>query len=358
MPGILFPRLGFATAEGTILRWEKEVGQEVAAGEALVEIASEKAINVVAAPGDGRLLAVYAPPGAIVPEGETLGWIGEAGESPPALNCRLLGWEADIAPPPADLDEKLGGVVELPGEPPHSLLSMEPAQQVAKQFRAFLKKQLREVAGRRMAKSWVDAPKVDLFAEIDFSAVMAHRQSEKNAGHQPPPFNVYIVQAVARAFQEFPELNCHWRDGRRVPLDGIHVGVAVALKESLLTISLKDLGGLSLREVERRYKSMIRKVVTMNLKRDELYGSSLTVTNLGEFEIFGFTPVLNPPEIFILGIGELKERPVVRDGAFSVAPLSYFCLSFDHRGVDGAPASRLLRAIKHQLEQFSDGGGG
>ena len=108
MPGVLFPQLGFATAEGTILQWLCEVGGNVEAGVPLVEIASEKAVNVVVAPTGGQLLAVYAPPGAIVAEGETLGWIGQPGEQPPEVQCRWLGWEPDIADAPEDLLQRLG----------------------------------------------------------------------------------------------------------------------------------------------------------------------------------------------------------------------------------------------------------
>lgn len=362
MPGVLFPHLGFATAEGTILHWVHGVDEDVRAGEPLLEIASEKAVHVVVAPVDGKLLAIYAPAGAIVAEGETLAWIGAAGERPPETECRWLGWEEDIAQPPPDLEQRLskvpgaarGGAREQ-AEPDGGFPPFRPPERADKRFRGYLKKSMREVTGRRMAASWVEKPKVDLFAEINFSSVVAHREAEKSAGRQPPPYNVYIAHAVAKAFEQFPELNCNWIDGRRVPLEQIHVGVAVAVGESLLTISMKNLGGLSLREVERRYRGLIRKAVAMNLEREELYGSSITVTNLGEFEIFAFTPVINPPEVFILGIGELKERAVVVDGRIAAAPMCYFCLSFDHRGVDGAPASRLLRGIKHHLEDYSDG---
>jgi pyruvate dehydrogenase E2 component (dihydrolipoamide acetyltransferase) len=268
------------------------------------------------------------------------------------VKTRWLGWEEEIAPAPPDLASRLK---PQPDRALEDSSAFQPPEEVEKRYRAYLKGRLRDVTGRRMARSWVEKPKVDLFAEIDFSRVVAHREGEKGAGRQAPPFNVYIAHTVAKAFEEFPELNCIWLEGCRVPLDAIHVGVAVALGESLLTISMKDLGGCSLREVERKYKALIRKAAGMTLQRDELYGSSLTVTNLGEFEIFGFTPILNPPEIFILAIGELRERAVVVEGEIKVAPVSYFCLSFDHRGVDGAPAARLLRSIKHHLENYENG---
>lgn len=349
MSGVIFPPLGYATEEGTVLRWEKALGEAVKAGEPLVEIAAEKAIHVVAASVDGTLVAIYAPPGAIVPEGETLGWVGNQNEAPPALQCNFLGWADDVAPPPPELASQL----KPPGtsiKPANVLVAEKPS----KAERAYVKSHLREVTAKRMARSWVEAPKVDLFAEVDFTRVVAHREAQKKAGAPASPYNIYITEAVVKAFEEFPELNCHWRDGQRVPLDEIHVGVAVALDESLLTISLKNLGGQSLQDIEVQFRSLLRKAVAMNLQSDNLFGSSMTVTNLGEFEIFGFTPVINPPEVYILGIGELKERPVVREGRIEIAPVCYFCLSFDHRGVDGAPASRLLRAIKHHLEHYPD----
>ena len=352
MPAVTFPQLGFATAEGTILHWLHEEGGRVEAGAPLVEIASEKAVNVVVAPANGVLLAIYAPPGAIVPEGETLGWIGEPGEHAPEVRCRWLGWEADISDAPADLEQKLAA--RQSDSTDAAFPPVQSPEQVDKRFRGILKKQLRSVTGRRMSASWVDKPKVDLFAEINFSQVVAHREREKQAGKQPPPYNIYIAHAVVKAFEELPELNCIWVDGKRVPMEQISVGVAVALDESLITISMKNLGGLPLREVEKRYRGLIRKAIGMNLRHEELYGSSLTVTNLGEFEIFGFAPILNPPEVYILGIGELKDRALVVDGEIVVAPVSYFCLSFDHRGVDGGPASRLLRSIKHNLEAYTD----
>jgi pyruvate dehydrogenase E2 component (dihydrolipoamide acetyltransferase) len=152
----------------------------------------------------------------------------------------------------------------------------------------------------------------------------------------------------------FPELNAHWIGGRLVPLDAIHIGVAVALDQNLITVSMKDVGGAGLEEMQARFKALIRKAAQMHLGHADLYGSSLTITNLGEYEITGFTAVLNPPEIFILAIGMLRERVVPRDGGFAAVPYSTFCLSFDHRGVDGAPASRLLREIKHILEGYGE----
>ncbi len=347
MARIDLPRLGYATSEATVLRWLKAVGESVALREALVELASEKAIQVFGAPQAGTVLAIYAPAGAIIETGEPLAWIGAPGEHAPHLTPRLVGWEPGIAPLPPGSELAVRAAADSP-HPTHA-----PARSVPKGERDLLRGQLRHMTAQRMDASW-RAPKVDLFAEVDFTRVHAHRLALKKQGEDPPSYNVYIAHAVVRAFQALPHLNIQWRDGQLRPLDGIHVGIAVALGDNLVTVSLKNLAGLGLAEIQRRLKGLIKKALNVSLSHEELFGSSLTITNLGEWDVRSFAALLNPPEIFILAIGKLEERPAVREGQVVPRLQCTFCLSFDHRGVDGAPASRLLQRIKHNLERFED----
>ncbi len=347
MARIDLPRLGYATSEATVLRWLKAVGESVTSREPLAELASEKAIHVFGAPQSGTLLAAYAPAGAVIEAGEPFAWIGSAGEQAPALTPRIVGWEPAIAPMPPGLQLAPRGPEAAP--PP----SVSPARTAPKSDRDLLRSQLRHVTAQRMDASW-RAPKVDLFADIDFTRVQAHRQALKDQGEEAPSYNIYIAHAAVRAFQDLPHLNLQWREGRLRPLDGIHVGIAVAVGDNLLTVSLKKLAGLGLAEIQRRFKGLIKKALGLNLSHDELFGSSLTITNLGEFDVTAFAALLNPPEVFILAIGKLEERPVVREGKVVPGLQCTFCLSFDHRAVDGAPASRLLQRIKQHLETFED----
>jgi pyruvate dehydrogenase E2 component (dihydrolipoyllysine-residue acetyltransferase) len=350
VPAILLPNLGYGTREGTLLLWLKAVGEAVHAGEPVVEVAMEKTVHVLTAADEGVLLAAWAPAGAIVPEGERIGWIGRKGESPPSGGCRIVGWEAEVAPPPPNLAELLASPPEHYG--PRQLQDDDaPApQEFTARQRALLRHQLRRVTAQRMARSWLDAPKVDLFADVDFSRVEAHRRTLKAEGGEAPSYNVYIAHGVAKAFQELPAFNFHLIDGDVVPLEGIHVGMAVALGDNLITVSLKDLAGVGLLEIQRRFKGLIRKALRLSLSREELFASSLTITNLGEFDVTAFTAVINPPETFILAVGKVEERAVVREGRIVAAPICTFCLSFDHKAVDGAPASRLLQRIKQHVE--------
>lgn len=368
MPGIYLPRLGYATGEGTILAWLVAEGGAVKAGEALVEIAMEKTVHLITAAGDGILLKTLAPAGAIVPEGEPIGWIGKQGEAVPPLRCRIVGWEPEIAPPPDDLEEwALNGAMtkEIPaggalpdgsadggkaGEKPVEDAPSVPLEVFEPHHRNFLRGQLRRVIGQRMARSWVEAPKVDLFAEVDLTRAAAHRSALKTQGEAAPSYNVYIAHAVVKAFLDLPEYNFHYSGGKSVPVEGIHVGMAVAVGDNLVTVSIKNLEQAGLLEIQKRFKGLIRKALRMSLTREDLYRSSLTITNLGEFDVTAFTALINPPEVYILAIGKVEQRPVVREGAVVPAVMCTFCLSFDHRAVDGAPASRLLQRIKSHME--------
>jgi pyruvate dehydrogenase E2 component (dihydrolipoamide acetyltransferase) len=375
VPGIVMPDLGYATGEGVILTWLKIQGDPVEAGDEVVEIAMEKTVHVVMAGRGGVLSAIYAGAGAIVPEGETIAWIGTGetgGEAPPDHVCRLVGWETEIAPAPANLAELLaapasmqqgtaqqGATQEEAGRQsdPADLASAStamaataPLQSPGKMERDILRSQLRRVTSQRMAKSWVDSPKVDLFADVDFSWADAHRRECKERGGETPSYNIYIAHAVAKAFGDLPQFNIQRRGDEVVQLDSIDVGMAVALGDNLLTVSMKNLEGAGLLEIQRRFKGLLKKALRMSLHREELYASSLTVTNLGEFDISAFTAVINPPETFILAIGKVEDRAVVRDGQVTVAKMCTFCLSFDHRFIDGGPASRLLQRIKLHME--------
>lgn len=351
MPAILLPSLGTATDEATVLHWLKAEGEAVGAGESLVEVALEKTVHVLTAGQPGGLSRILAPAGAIVPAGEPLGWIGAPGaeDMPPGLRCRLVGWEEEVAPPPDNLAELLEprpeAVAGGEGE-----AESHPLETFAARHRTFLRGQLRGVTARRMAKSWVDAPKVDLFAEVDLSRVEAHRAALKEQGQEAPSYNIYIAHAVVKAFADLPQFNFQSIGGKAAPLDGIHVGMAVALGDNLVTVSMKNLGGVDLMEIQKRFKALIRKALRVSLTREDLYGSSLTITNLGEFDVTAFTAIINPPEAFILAIGKVEPRVVAREGEVAIATMCTFCLSFDHRAVDGAPASRLLQRIKQHME--------
>ena len=333
MPAILTPALGFLGEAMTVLRWYVEVGQPVQRGAPLVELTVEKAISVLEAEHDGVLLACYAPPGAVLLAGAPLGWIGQSDETLPALT--------------ADEPAPLTSVAEL--TPPAGKNTPSPQQ-----IRSYLQKSLRPWTARRMRHSWQQAPKVDLLAEVDFSAVIAHREALKRTSQPRPSYNVYIAHAAAQVFaHDFPEFNLNWIDDAPTALDGVHIGMAVERDTALLTIALRHVQTASLVEIEKQFRKRLRQVLRLQLAPQEMYGNSLTISNLGAFDVVAFTPLLNPPEVFILGVGAVREAVVFEAGRPRPQPQCTLCLSFDHRAIDGAPASRILQAIKRRLEAYS-----
>lgn len=335
MPAISLPKsLG---TESTVLQWLCASGAAVRSGEPLVELLSEKATHVLVAEYNGTLLEIYAPAGAIVAAGEPLGWIGAAGQSAPVLRPRLNGWASEIALPsePTPLASAASAVpASKPSKIPHSALRRTTAQ--------------------RLSASWRAAPKVDLYAEVDYTSLIAHRANQRAQGSEAPSYDVYLAQAAAESLREHPEYNLHWRDGSAYPLQDLRIGIAVALEHSLLTVSLSQMPAENVAQAQQRLRKQIRKALRARLNPEDMFGNSLTITNLGTWGVRRFGAILNPPEIFILAVGEVSDRPVVRNGKIEVQPRGELCLSFDHRAIDGAPAAAIFQRIRHHLERSWD----
>jgi len=159
-----------------------------------------------------------------------------------------------------------------------------------------------------------------------------------------------VVKATAQALIEHPRMNA-WIEGEHIRLvQAVHIGVAVALDDGLIVPVVRDVDRKSLREIALEAQRLAMRARGGTLERDEVTGSTFSVTNLGMYGIDAFTPIINPPEIAILGVGRITEKLVrIQQGAEwrHVMTLS---LTFDHRAVDGAPAAAFLQSIGKELE--------
>jgi len=192
------------------------------------------------------------------------------------------------------------------------------------------------------------------FAEVDMTKAVEyrqeHKQSFKEAEGADLSYNAILIKATALAMQEYPALN--------VSLDGsmirkhadINIGLAVALDEGLITMSIKDADKKDLPEIARDAASLIEKAREGGYTVDDVTGSSITISSLGAYDIDCFTPIVNLPEAAIIGVGSIAKKPVVRDDKIEIAPIMKMSLSFDHRLVDGAPAAQFLQILKRRLE--------
>jgi pyruvate dehydrogenase E2 component (dihydrolipoamide acetyltransferase) len=216
---------------------------------------------------------------------------------------------------------------------------------------------IRRITAERMAASAHAAARVSLFMDVDFSeAVRFRRQLEpefSRLGVARLPWDAIIARAAALALTEHPKLRAQWVDGAGLRTsDEIHVGVAVTLEpEGLVVPVVRHADRRSLRELSADLLQLVEKARAGRLHPEEMQGGSFSITNLGGFGIDGFTPILNPPESAILGVGRIAEKAVVMDGVIVARSMCTLSLSFDHRVVDGAPAAAFLARLAELLER-------
>jgi pyruvate dehydrogenase E2 component (dihydrolipoamide acetyltransferase) len=216
---------------------------------------------------------------------------------------------------------------------------------------------IRRITADRMLQSARAVARVTLTLEADLSEAARFRQQLQpefaRLGVPKLPWDALIARAAGLALVEHPAVNAQWVDGqglRRV--EAVHVGVAVALQpEGLVVPVLRDAHTRSLRELTADLLALVDKAQTNRLAPAEMQGGTFTITNLGQYRVDGFTPIINPPETAILGVGRIALKPAVVEGKVEPRTQCTLSLSFDHRVVDGAPAAAFLARLAELLER-------
>ena len=206
-----------------------------------------------------------------------------------------------------------------------------------------------------MVRSVQTAPHVTAVYEADMSAVQAQRaalQAAHPALRLTP--GAWFVAATARALQAHPWLNSEWRADGIFLHHACHVGLAVALDEGLIVPVIRDADKRDLADIAGAIHDLARRARSGQLQADDVQGGTFTITNFGAGGCLTGTPIINQPQVAILGVGTMQQRPVVRDGAIVARPMCYLSLSFDHRVVDGAVADVFMRCMIDDLESCAD----
>ena len=213
----------------------------------------------------------------------------------------------------------------------------------------------RRVTAERMVQSSRSVARITLNLEVDAGRMVELRsrlQPSYAAKGQKLSYDALLVKAVGVALADHPYLNARWIDNKGIYLvESINVGVAVAVEDGLVVAVIRDAAGKKLMEVAAEMAGLLAKAREDRLTREEMSDGTFTITNLGMFGIDSFTPIVNPPEAAILGVGRIAERPAGRDGQLVLRPLMTLSLSVDHRVVDGAPAARFLQRMKELIEE-------
>ena len=213
---------------------------------------------------------------------------------------------------------------------------------------------IRKVIFDRMGQSWREAARVTLFADADMTEIVRLRQErgadwERRFGIKPS-YSDLVHMAVAKALREEPRINCRL-DGQGVRVrKEVNLAFAVDLGEGLLAPVIRDADKKSLGELAKAARDMAERARAGRLAPDDMADGTFTVTNLGGLGVEYFTPIINPPQAGILGVGKILEKPVVLGGGIHVRSMMTLSLVFDHRLIDGGPAAKFLARVKDLLE--------
>jgi pyruvate dehydrogenase E2 component (dihydrolipoamide acetyltransferase) len=210
--------------------------------------------------------------------------------------------------------------------------------------------QIRKTIARRLAQSIGPIPTFYLTTEVDMTRAREAREALLAAGGDKISFNDIILKAVAMALRQHPECNAWWQEDHIRYWNEVHVSMAVAIEDGLITPVIRHTDLKSLREIAAESKDLAGRARERRLTPEEYTGGTFSVSNLGMLDIDEFTAVINPPEAGILAVGRLTEQPVVHQGAVAIRPRMRLTMSCDHRVIDGATGARFLQTLKGMLE--------
>jgi pyruvate dehydrogenase E2 component (dihydrolipoamide acetyltransferase) len=211
--------------------------------------------------------------------------------------------------------------------------------------------QIRKTIARRLAESLGPIPTFYLTAEFDMVRAAEMRAAFKEIGEEfKVSFNDIVLKAVANALADHPEVNAHWMGDHIRHFNRVHVAMAVAIEEGLITPVIFDADRKTLNEISREARHLADLARQRKLTPEQYTGSTFSVSNLGMLDIEHFTAIINPPESAILAVGAVEEKPVVVDGNITVRQRMRVTMSCDHRVIDGATGARFLQALRRLIE--------
>jgi pyruvate dehydrogenase E2 component (dihydrolipoamide acetyltransferase) len=369
------PDLGEGLTEGEIARWLVSEGQEIGEDDPLVEIQTDKTTVEIPSPAAGKVARILVGEGETVPVGTVLVVIGGDGaigdETPsrahkagaaPALSSSLArghaprGQRVRATPLVRRLAQELGvGLETLTGSGPQGRVteadvrvaaeasSLAPG--TASEGRREQLRGVRKLIAEHMARAHAEVPPVTWVEECDFGAIDLKR------------IVPVTLKAVAEALEEVPELNARLDGDEIVLLDRYDLGVAVQTEQGLVVPVVRDCDSRSVDDLAADVERLAEAARAGTLKPEELRGSTFTVTSAGKLGGLLTTPIVNYPEVGILSIGRVGERPVVREGQVVARPTGTIAVTFDHRVVDGARAAEFGLAVIRRLEEGVEPGG-
>jgi pyruvate dehydrogenase E2 component (dihydrolipoamide acetyltransferase) len=343
------PDLGEGLTEGEVARWLVAEGQDVAEDDPLVEIQTDKTTVEIPSPAAGKVAKILVGEGEVVPVGTVLVVIGdgaapasEAPEKPKPSNKLPRGERVRATPLVRKVAQELGvDLAGVDGSGPQGRITEDDVRRAAgpEEGRRQPLRGVRRLIAEHMARAHREVPPVTWVEECDFSGL--------DLSLLVPA----VLKACAASLQEFPELNARLERDEIVYLNRYDLGVAVQTEQGLVVPVVRDCDSRSLEELRDEVSRLADAARAGKLAPEELRGSTFTVTSAGKLGGLLQTPIVNHPEVAILSIGRISERPVVRDGDIVARQIGHVAVTFDHRVVDGARAAEFGLAVIRRIEE-------
>jgi pyruvate/2-oxoglutarate dehydrogenase complex dihydrolipoamide acyltransferase (E2) component len=333
------PDLGEGVREGEIARWLVEVGQTVAEDDPLVEIQTDKTTVEIPSPAAGLVSQILVEEGQLVPVGTPLVLIGSDAVAPEPRKVKATPGVRRLA------EELVVDLQSIAGTGPEGRITEEDVRGAAPAREGERREPLRGVRRQiadHLTRAHREVPAVTVVEECDFTALDEARGERS--------YLPYLVRALIAGVKEFPELNATLSGQEILYLERYDIGVAVQTDDGLLVPVLRGADELSLDEIETEVGRLAQGAREGTLTPEELRGSTFSVTSAGRLGGIFATPLVNHPEVGILGLHRISERPAVVDGEVVVRRIGWLSCTFDHRVVDGARASEFLLAVIGRLE--------
>ena len=402
---ISMPKLGFDMAEGLLVRWVKQVGENINKGDVLAEIETDKATVEVESSASGIVLQLIAEQGTMVPVNAPIAIVGAAGEVIGEQSSVISKKVADEKPRPATpivapvaqtvaavsagpvkasplakkiaRDQKVD-ISHIQGTGPGGRIvrrdieaalasgatsdvrpstpSVQPITNyqlpITVEDKIVPTTKLRQAIGRRLVESKTTIPHFYVTHEFKMDALLDMRK-QVNAylgENEKVSVNDFILKAVALSLRQFPNLNATINGNQVIQFGHVNVGVAVTVPGGLMTVVVKDTDQKTLRQISGEVKTMAARARDGKVKPDDIDGSTFSTSNLGMYDVEEFIAIINPPEAAILAISSAREVPVVENGQVKAGWRMKATISVDHRVSDGAEAAQFMQALAGFLE--------
>jgi len=367
------PQLTTVEEEAIILRWLKQEGDEVKEGEPLVEVETSKAVVTLEAPATGVLKRIYFREGETVLIGTVMALILLPGEEMPEevvveekkpVRPKRERIKIKASPAARKLATEMGiDLSQIKGTGPNGRIVVKDVKralaareaQVAVPRVERAEEAIRRAIAEKLSAAWQSTPRVTLFARADATALvrlrkMLNKEAER-LGKAPVSYNDILVKITALQLKRHPYMNARFSPDKIVEqVAEVNIGIAVHTPRGLLVPVIKNADEKTLWEIAEESRALEQAARDGTISPADLEGGTFTITNLGMYRVEFFTPIINPPQCAILGVGIIQETPVVLDGRVLPQLTLPLSLVFDHRVVDGAPAAEFLLDLINSIE--------